>query len=119
MLLHDKHQPGATSDKALILKIPPSFAENPNEDLKCSAGRRPRGCCYTLPLLALPVIVSLLAKPGWRRKRHDRMVGLRTQAPRLPGSTGSQIPKSAANNQDDIKRKVEIQNRQKLFTKDT
>lgn len=63
MLLHDKHQPGASSDKALILKIPPSFAENPNEDLKCSAGRRPRGCGYTLPLLALPVIVSL--SPYW------------------------------------------------------
>lgn len=27
MLLHDKHQPGASSDKALIQKIPPSFAE--------------------------------------------------------------------------------------------
>lgn len=63
MLLHDKHQPGAGCDKALIQKIPPSFAENPNEDLKCSAGRRPRGCGYTLPLLALPVIVSL--SPYW------------------------------------------------------
>lgn len=63
MLLHDKHQPGACSDKALIQKIPPSFAENPNEDLKCSAGRRPRGCGYTLPLLALLVIVSL--SPYW------------------------------------------------------
>lgn len=63
MLLHDKHQPGASCDKALIQKIPPSFAENPNEDLKCSAGRRPKGCGYTLPLLALPVIVSL--SPYW------------------------------------------------------
>lgn len=63
MLLHDKQQPGASSDKALIQKIPPSFAENPNEDLKCPAGRRPGGCGYTLPLLALPVIVSL--SPHW------------------------------------------------------
>lgn len=62
-LLHDKQQPGASSDKALIQKIPPSFAENPNEDLKCPAGRRPGGCGYTLPLLALPVIVSL--SPHW------------------------------------------------------
>lgn len=53
----------ASSDKALIQKIPPSFAENPNEDLKCPAGRRPGGCGYTLPLLALPVIVSL--SPHW------------------------------------------------------
>lgn len=45
------------------------------------------------------------------------MVGLRTQAPRLPGSTGSQIPQSAANNRDDIKREAERQNQQKLFTK--
>lgn len=63
MLLHDKQQPGASSDKALIQKIPPSFAENPNEDLKCPAGRRPGGCGYTLPLLALLVIVSL--SPHW------------------------------------------------------
>lgn len=63
MLLHDKQQPGASSDKALSQKIPPSFAENPNEDLKCPAGRRPGGCGYTLPLLALPVIVSL--SPHW------------------------------------------------------
>ncbi len=47
------------------------------------------------------------------------MVGLRTQAPRLPGSMGSQIPQSAANNRGDIKREVERQNQQKLFTKDT
>lgn len=63
MLLHDKHQPGASCDKALIQKIPPSFAENPNEDLKYPAGRRPGGCSYTLPLLALPGIVSL--SPYW------------------------------------------------------
>lgn len=42
----------------------PSFlCWNPNEDLKCSAGRRHGGCGYTLPLLALPVIVSL--SPYW------------------------------------------------------
>lgn len=69
MLLHDKHQPGASCDKALIQQIPPSFAENPNEDLKCSAGRRPRGCGYTLPLLALPAIVPL--SPYWLRLAGD------------------------------------------------
>lgn len=57
--------PGASSNKALIQKIPPSFGENPNEDLKCSAGRRPGGRGYTLPLLAFPAIVSL--SPSWVR----------------------------------------------------
>lgn len=83
-LLHDKQQPGASSDKALIQKIPPSFAENPNEDLKCSAGRRPRGRGYTLPLLAFPPIVSLsphwLSWDGDERDMTARR-GLRTQAP--------------------------------------
>lgn len=120
-LPHDKHQPGASSDKALIQKIPPSFAENPNEDLKCSVGRRPRGCGYTLPLLALPVIVSL--SPHWPslagdERDSDSMAGLRTQAPCLHGSMGSQIPQSATNNWGDIKTEEERQNQQKLFTKD-
>lgn len=54
---------GASCDKALIHQIPPSFAENPNEDLKYSEGRRPGGYGYTLPPLAPPVIVSL--SPYW------------------------------------------------------
>lgn len=83
-LLHDKQQPGASSDKALIQKIPPSFAENPNEDLKCSAGRGPGGRGYTLPLLAFPAIVSLSQHwPSWDGDERDMTArrGLRTQAP--------------------------------------
>lgn len=109
MLLHDKHQPGASCDKALIQKIPPSFAENPNEDLKYSAGRRPGGSGYTLPLLALPVIVSLssywpslagderdmTAWPAYVHRPHTCL------APQ-----GSQIPRSTTNNQDNIKKVV-------------
>lgn len=46
------------------------------------------------------------------------MVGLRTQAPCLHGSMGSQIPQSATNNWGDIKTEEERQNQQKLLTKD-
>lgn len=46
------------------------------------------------------------------------MVGLRTQAPCLHGSTGSQIPQSATNNWGDMKTEEERQNQQKLLTKD-
>lgn len=84
VLLHDKQQPGASSDKALIQKIPPSFAENPNEDLKCSAGRGPGGRGYTLPLLAFPAIVSLSQHwPSWDGDERDMTArrGLCTQAP--------------------------------------
>lgn len=84
VLLHDKQQPGASSDKALIQKIPPSFAENPNEDLKCSAGGRPGGRGYTSPLLAFPAIVSLSPHwPGWDGDERDMTAwrGLRTQPP--------------------------------------
>lgn len=46
------------------------------------------------------------------------MVGLRTQAPCLHGSMGSQIPQSATNNWGDMKTEEERQNQQKLLTKD-
>lgn len=82
ILLHDKQQPGASSDKALIQKIPPSFAENPNEDLKCSAGRRPRGREYTLPLLAFPAIVSLSPYwPSWDGDERDMTARRATPPP--------------------------------------
>ena len=121
MLLHDKQQPGASSDKALIQKIPSSFAENPNEDLKCSAGRRPRGCGYTFPLLALPVIVSLSAHwPSLAGDERDMTAWWAfVHRPYACLAPRSQIPQSAANNKDDIKNKMERQNQQKLFTKDT
>lgn len=120
MLLHDKHQPGASCDKTLIQKIPPSFAENPNEDLKYSAGRRPGGCGYTLPLLALPVIVSLssywlslagderdmTAQPAYVHRPHTCM------APQ-----GSCISWSTTNIQDNIKKTVENFNKKQIKEK--
>lgn len=122
MLLHDKYQHGATSDKALIQKIPHSFAENPNEDLKCSAGRRPGGCRYTLPLLALRLIVSL--SPYWPSLAGDErdMTARRASVHRPHACMApreGQIPQSAANIQNDIKQEMERQKkRQKLLTKD-
>lgn len=118
MLLHDKHRPGASCDKALILKIPSSFAENPNEDLKYSAGRRPRGCGYTLPLLALPVIVSL--SPYWPSLAGDErdMTAWSAYVHRPHGCLapqGGRIPQSTSNNQDDINKVVEKQNKLTLL----
>lgn len=65
MLVHDKHQPGASCDKALIQKIPPSFAENPNEDLKYSAGRRPGGYTPCHCLLSQSLSPYLLIGQAW------------------------------------------------------
>lgn len=122
VLLHDKQQPGASSDKALIQKIPPSFAGNPNEDLKCSAGRRPGGRGYTLPLLAFTshcLLISLLAKPGWRWKRHDSTAGPYNTSPRARlAPWDARFHRPRANMRDDIKKAAEVQNQQKLFTKD-
>lgn len=48
------------------------------------------------------LLISLLAKPDWWWKSRDSMVGLRTQTPRLPGSTGSQTPRSDPKSRDGI-----------------
>lgn len=123
VLLHDKQQPGASSDKALIQKIPPSFAENPNEDLKCSAGGRPGGRGYTSPLLAFPAIVSLSPHwPGWDGDERDMTAwrGLRTQPPHRTrlAPWGARFHRPRANKRNDIMKEAEEQNQHKLFAKD-
>lgn len=120
VLLHDKQQPGASSDKALIQKIPPSFAGNPNEDLKCSAGRRPGGgvdtpCCCLLS----QAIVSL--SPYWPSRDGDERdtTGPSNASPRARlAPRDARFHRPWANMRGDIKKEAEAQNQQKLFTKD-